>query len=148
MKRRLELIHHSPGLTIYDDYAHNPTKIRSVLNALRSSHVDSQIIAIFQPHRHSRIKTLYNSFVGSFSNASQVVVLPTYSSGEVDENPVRPENLVSDIQKSSMVPCYYEPSFDDAQKKISQIINGSSIIITLGAGDVWRLAFNLKERLF
>ncbi len=147
VKRRLELIFNSPQLTIYDDYAHNPTKIQSVLQALRSSCPESNIVVIFQPHRYSRIKTLYNNFVGSFSNANSVVVLPIYSSGEEDSNPVALETLVSDIEKVSKIECSFASNFDSAQEKVISVIKENTIIITLGAGDVWRLAFKLRERL-
>jgi UDP-N-acetylmuramate--alanine ligase len=147
VKRRLELVYKSPSLSIYDDYAHNPSKIKSVLNALRTSCPESNIIVIFQPHRYSRIKTLYNNFVGSFSNASFVIVLPTYSSGEQDDNPILTATLSSDIEQVSKVPCFHAASFDSAQEKAAQTIKNDSIIITLGAGDVWHLAFKLKERL-
>lgn len=147
VKRRLELIYKSSELAIYDDYAHNPTKIKSVVNAVRTSYLRSNLIVIFQPHRYSRIKTLYNNFVGSFSNASCVIVLPTYASGEEDESPIAPERLVADIENNSGIPCYYASTFEKAEEKVTQILKQESIILTLGAGDVWHLAFKLKERL-
>jgi UDP-N-acetylmuramate--alanine ligase len=132
---------------IYDDYAHNPTKIKSVLNAIHASSPQSYLVVIFQPHRHSRIKTLYNNFVGSFVSADFVIVLPTYSSGEQDDNPIPSARLTSDIEKNSRVPSCFADSFEKAQELVAQTIKKDSIIITLGAGDVWRLAFILKERL-
>lgn len=147
VKRRLELIFKSPDLAIYDDYAHNPTKIKSVLGAVRFSSPESRLIVIFQPHRHTRLKTLYNNFIGSFLDADFVMVLPTYSSGELDENPIPSERLVADIQNISHVPCSFAPSFESAKEQAVHLLKKDSIIITLGAGDIWHLAFALKERL-
>ncbi len=145
--RRLDLIYSSSNLKIYDDYAHNPTKIQTVISAVRETWPEHQIIAIFQPHRHSRIKTLYNNFVGSFSNADVVIILPTYSSGEHDENPVPPEKIVESIATISGTRAIFTPTFDEAQNTIIEIVKKKSIVLTLGAGDVWKLAFQLKERL-
>ena len=147
VKRRLELIFENSNLKIYDDYAHNPTKIQSTIRAVRESWPSSQIIVIFQPHRYSRLKTLYNNFVGSFTNVDLVIALPTYSSGEHDDNPIRSEELVADIVKFSNVPCFFAPNFDSAKDKVAHELKKNSIVLTLGAGDVWQLAFQLKERL-
>lgn len=145
--RRLDLIYSSSNLRVYDDYAHNPTKIRTVIRAVRETWPEHQIIAIFQPHRHSRIKTMYNDFVGSFSNADVVIILPTYSSGEHDENPVSPDKIVEGITTISGTRSIYTPTFDEALNSIIENVTNKSIVLTLGAGDVWKLAFQLKERL-
>lgn len=147
VKRRLECIYKSKNVILFDDYAHNPTKIQSVLNALRTSSPSSKVIAIFQPHRHSRIKSLYNKFVGTFSDANLVYVLPIYSSGEHDDHPIPSETIALDIERTSHVPAVFVENFEKAKESIVESITSDSIIITLGAGDVWQLAQTLKERL-
>ncbi len=147
VKRRLDLIFEDSNLKIYDDYAHNPTKIQAVLRAVRESWLSAQIIVIFQPHRYSRLKTLYNNFVGSFSDASLVIALPTYGSGEQDETPIPHEQLVHDICNASKVSCVFADNFDNAENTVVKNMKKNAIILTLGAGDIWQLAFQLKERL-
>ena len=71
----------------FDDYAHHPTEIKSVLNSLRKINKNRKIISVFQPHRYSRLKLLKNEFASSFKNANLVILCPVFPAGEkIDKN--------------------------------------------------------------
>ena len=82
VQRRLTLIFNKNNNLIYDDYAHHPTEIKAVLSACRNNFGDKKIISIFQPHRFSRVNSLYKDFTKSFNHSDQVVICPIYSAGE------------------------------------------------------------------
>lgn len=79
--RRFEL-KHSGAITVVDDYAHHPTELRATLSAARDNYPDRRLIAVFQPHRYSRLKTLFDEFSKSFSVPDIVVITEVYSAGE------------------------------------------------------------------
>ena len=86
VQRRLTIVYKSKGTIIYDDYAHHPTEIKAVLKACRNNFKNKKIIAIFQPHRFSRITSLYQHFIKSFNDANQVIVCPVFAAGEKNKN--------------------------------------------------------------
>jgi UDP-N-acetylmuramate--alanine ligase len=82
VQRRLTKVHKKNHIEFYDDYAHHPTEIKTVLDGVRQVVLDRKIITIFQPHRYSRIKNLKKEFAKCFSSANQVILCPVYSAGE------------------------------------------------------------------
>ena len=81
VKRRFSIIHNSSDIMIIDDYAHHPKEIKMTLNALKKI-TKNKIIAIFEPHRFSRINELEEDFINSFEDADVIFVLPIYTAGE------------------------------------------------------------------
>ena len=82
VQRRLTKVFKKNKIEFYDDYAHHPTEIKSVLEAVRRVATKRKIITIFQPHRYSRVKTLKSEFASCFKNTDQVILCPVYSAGE------------------------------------------------------------------
>ncbi len=143
--RRFSLMAEHKGVKIYDDYAHNPGKIRSCIEGARSAFPKERILVIFQPHRYSRLETMYNEFMQSFGAADEVFVLPVYAAGETSTRDFTPARVAKDIQEASRVQAsmYAAPVL---QERLSHQ-QLPTVLITIGAGDVWRLSLEWKDFL-
>lgn len=143
--RRFSLMAEHGVTKIYDDYAHNPGKIRSCIEGARSAFPKERILVIFQPHRYSRLETMYTEFMQSFGAADEVFVLPVYAAGETTTQDFSPTRLAADIELSSKVKAL---AYETEVLKV-RLIQPSlpTVLITIGAGDVWRLCQEWKEFL-
>lgn len=150
VERRFSMIHEEPSIRIIDDYAHNPGKLSSCVKAIKESWPNEKLIVVFQPHRFSRMETVYNELMGSFKMADQVIVLPVYSAGEISDKKFDPKSIAKDIERVSLVKSIgfesKEQVLDELKKMVKENI-ASTTVLTLGAGDVWRVATMLKEHL-
>lgn len=143
--RRFSLMAEHGQTKIYDDYAHNPGKIRSCIEGARSAFPKERILVIFQPHRYSRLETMYNEFMQSFGAADEVFVLPVYAAGETPTQDFSPTRLATDIEAQSKIKALaYAP---EVLKERLSHQSLPTVLITIGAGDVWRLSLEWKDFL-
>lgn len=143
--RRFSLMAEHGVTKIYDDYAHNPGKIRSCIEGARSAFANERILVIFQPHRYSRLETMYNEFMQSFGAADEVFVLPVYAAGEIPSGDFSPTRLATDIESASKV-----KALAYAEEVLKERLGQRSlptVLITIGAGDVWRYCQEWKDYL-
>ncbi len=147
VKRRLQRHPGPEGVLVFDDYAHNPGKIRGCLAGLTAAFPGRHLIAVFQPHRFSRLSSLYNEFVTAFLGFSvTVVVVPVYASGEAFQEGFDPKKMAVDIETLSHVKTFSAANLKDASKLVKSIMNNADdLVVTLGAGDVWRVAEDLAR---
>ena len=139
VKRRMSLIFSSQKFKVYDDYAHNPGKISACIKGLKNAWPSQSLVVLFQPHRFSRLRTLYNEIISSFKEADSVFIFPVYHAGEpIDKNFSGPQ-LASDIAHHSKTTATYSEEFDQFLEKSLRIINKPTTILTVGAGDIWKL---------
>jgi UDP-N-acetylmuramate--alanine ligase len=145
--RRLELKGSRGPVRIYDDYAHHPTEVRAALAALRELEPLS-LIAVFQPHLYSRTKALTEEFGAALALADEVAVLDVYPARE---EPVGDLAGVSGLQVAQAAaermggrPVWWLPDLETAGRALAERLDGSgrgrAILVTIGAGDVFRLA--------
>jgi UDP-N-acetylmuramate--alanine ligase len=146
--RRLELKGLRGPLHIYDDYAHHPTEVRAALSALRELR-PSRLIAVFQPHLYSRTKALTQEFGAALALADEVAVLDVYPARE---EPVGELAGVSGLQVAQASaermggrPVWWLPEIETAQRALAQRLDRTqevgegAILVTIGAGDVYKL---------
>ena len=145
VKRRFSIIYNSSDKMIIDDYAHHPKEIKMTLNALKKI-TKNKLIAIFEPHRFSRIKELKEDFINSFENADVIFVLPIYTAGE------EPIKTINNFELSKLLKKKYKEkiisSIDGTQSnfnEIKSIISVKDNIIFLGAGYSSSLAEEFKN---
>jgi len=142
-KRRSEFVGilHS-GAQLFDDYAHHPTEIQKTLNAFREKFPNSEIVCIFQPHTYSRTKSLFEQFSNSFKDVDTVILTNIYSSlREKPDLAVSMGDLAIKIGKKAL----FIPKLDDVVKYVSEQSYGNkTIIITMGAGDIYKISEKLK----
>ena len=145
-KRRFEYIGQlSTGAYLYDDYAHHPTEIRKTLETFRKNYPNYKIVCIFQPHTYSRTKSLFEQFIGSFYAADELIMIDIYpSEREEKDDSVSSEKLIDNISKLHKSAIFL-PKIDNVVKYLGQKAYGpSTIIITMGAGDVYEIKDSLE----
>ena len=127
-----------------DDYAHHPTEIDSVLSAAKQSQSSNNIIAVFQPHRYSRVLTLKKEFSKCFKKANTVLVLDIYAAGEKNYTSFKIKTLVNLIKNNSKTDTHYIESID----LVSKFLNAGkrNLVIFMGAGDISSQAVSFVNR--
>jgi len=145
--RRFEHKGDEAGITVYDDYAHHPSEIEATLKGVKDS-TDRRIVAIFQPHLYSRTHDFYQEFGRSFFQSDTLIVTPIFPARE---QPIEGVNgkLISDAAISfGHKDVHYVESNDDIVAKITELSQEGDIVLTLGAGNIYRFGeeflLNLK----
>jgi UDP-N-acetylmuramate--alanine ligase len=138
VRRRFEFRGRSGKVRVYDDYAHNPTKVAAQLTATRLvMSPDSRLVVVFQPHLYSRTKDFAAEFGRSLALADEVVVLDVYGARE-EPMPGVSGRLVADaVDLPGHV--HYEPSFDRVPELVAGLVGDGDLVLTMGAGDVTML---------
>jgi len=136
--RRLEFKKDFGALKMYDDYAHHPTEIRAGIFAFKKRFPDLPLTVIFQPHLYSRTKEHFAEFVEVLSLADQVVLLPIYAAREHNDDSISSQMLVEALIPFGVDVTYCE-DFECAQKYIEERKDKKGIMVTVGAGDVWKV---------
>jgi UDP-N-acetylmuramate--alanine ligase len=146
--RRLEYKGESAGAQIYDDYAHHPTEVRAVLEALREQQ-PAWLIAVFQPHLYSRTKALVEQFGAALALADEVVVLDVYAARE---EPVGELAGVSGLDVARATcdrikgkKVVWAPTHEEALGSIERSLAPGDVLVTIGAGDVFQIAETLVQ---
>ncbi len=125
------------GAVVFDDYAHHPTAVRGTLQMVRQEYVGKKIVVVFHPHLYSRTKKFFAEFVDALSYADEVLLLPVYAAREVHDPSVSSAELAKKIEEKGTT-AHFVPDFSTAKQRLCKK-DEKSIIITMGAGDVYRL---------
>lgn len=144
--RRFQRIPSGDEVLVVDDYGHHPTEIRAVLCAAREAWERRRIVC-FQPHRYSRSKLLRDEFGRAFYDADEVLVLPIHAAGEEPIDGVTGEDLAVAIRERGHKHVTYVGSADEAFDKLTKVARPGDVILTLGAGDVWKLSRRIGQWL-
>ena len=128
---------------IYDDYAHHPAEIKVTLKATREKFKNNKIIVVFQPHLYSRTKFLLNNFAKSFNQADQVIITDIYAAREKDNKIIHAKDLVEAIRTKAVDSVQYISDFKEIIKYLKKNINKDDVIMTMGAGDVYKIGEKL-----
>lgn len=146
-RRRFQVVGESGGLTVVDDYAHHPTEIRATLSAARER-AAGRIIAVFQPQRYTRTKLLLQEFGRAFGQADEVVLAEVYSPpGEQPLPGVNAQALAELIRRNEGRDVPWFADLDDVLDYVLEIARPGDTILTMGAGDIWKVAHRLVKRL-
>jgi UDP-N-acetylmuramate--alanine ligase len=140
--RRFHLRGHYKGVPVFDDYGHHPTEVQAVLQAFREKYPESRLHVIFQPHRYSRTRDCWSKFTECFKLADHVYVYDIYAAGEPAISGITAERLASEIQSPRARHITERKSFLEELKTIANN-KDRDVIVTLGAGDVWKDAVAL-----
>ncbi len=146
MGRRFQKVCEFNGITIYDDYAHHPSEIKTTLAGIKNS-VGNQkrIVALFQPHRYTRLKSLWNEFKTAFTNADKLFVTNVYSAGEDEIENINSRNFVNEIEHNDVT--FLDGNIDEISDTIYPMLKNNDIVITLGAGDITKLGNKLFKKV-
>jgi UDP-N-acetylmuramate--alanine ligase len=136
--RRFQVKGERQGVMVVDDYGHHPTEIIATLSAARGAS-DRRIVAVFQPHRYSRTRALEEEFARAFNHADVLIVLPVYAAGEDPIEGVSAEKLTGLIKKYGHRDVTFAPDFPSALQTLREKLQAGDMLLTLGAGDVWKI---------
>jgi len=148
IQRRFEFKGEVNGIKVFDDYGHHPTEIKATLKAAREGlFISSQksdtetgrLFVVFQPHRYTRTKDLMDEFAPSFNDADSLILLAVYSAGEKPIKGANSETLLKRIKKAGHKSAVYITDKEKAIEHIITALQRGDMLLTLGAGDVWKI---------
>ncbi len=146
-RRRFEVLGRTPGdITIVDDYAHHPTEIKATLQAARST-PSRRVISLFQPHRYTRTRHFFEQYGRCFYNADEVIVTDIYPAGEAPIENVSGERVAEALRRYGHPHVTYMANRDDIRRYLQETLQPGDLVVTLGAGDIWKLAHELKNTM-
>ncbi|THF53909.1 UDP-N-acetylmuramate--L-alanine ligase [Allorhizobium terrae] len=146
VKRRFTLTGTWNGVQIFDDYGHHPVEIKAVLKAAREA-CSGRIIAVHQPHRYSRLSSLFDDFANCFNDANSIFISPVYAAGEDPIEGFDSEALVSRIKSGGHRDARTLASPDQLAQAISAIAQPGDFVVLLGAGNITHWAAALPKEL-
>lgn len=132
--------------TLVDDYGHHPTELRATILAARESHPDKRLLMIFQPHRYSRTKDLYDDFVNVLCEVDALIVLEVYAAGEAAIVGADSRSLCASIRQRGKIDPVYVKTVEQVPEVLAALVKAGDLVITQGAGNVGGLAEILNER--
>jgi UDP-N-acetylmuramate--alanine ligase len=146
VKRRFTLVGDWNGVSVYDDYGHHPVEIKAVLRAAREA-CQGRIIAVHQPHRYSRLASLFEDFAGCFNDADTIMIAPIYAAGEDPIEGVSAEELVSRIKSAGHRDARFVSGPQDIAPVVAGLAKPGDFVVMLGAGNITSWAAALPEEL-
>ncbi|MDH3445958.1 MAG: UDP-N-acetylmuramate--L-alanine ligase, partial [Deltaproteobacteria bacterium] len=144
--RRFEVKGEAAGVLVLDDYGHHPTEVRATVSAIRDSW-KRPLTVIFQPHRFSRTQDLFEDFVTAFDGADRLLLTDIYAAGEDAIAGVSSEALYQAIKKHRRLEVTYVPANDAIAAQLKDTLKEGDIVLTLGAGDVYKVGEALVAAL-
>ena len=149
VRRRFQLKGERAEIRIIDDYAHHPTELSATLEVARTTRSpEGRLIAVFQPHRYSRTRSLYREFGEALTLADAVLVTEIYGAGEMPQPGVSGKLVVDALCESSIRPdVYYIPDQHDVPGVLRAIAEPKDTVLTMGAGDISRVGDELLNML-
>ena len=146
VRRRFDIKGESGNVMVVDDYAHHPTEVRATLTAARNGW-KRRIIAVFQPHLYTRTQAFYKDFAIALMESDILVVTDVFPAREEPIEGVNGKMVADFAQKSGHRSIYYIETLDKLEKTLDNFRQPGDMIITIGAGNIWRYAESYMNHL-
>lgn len=146
VERRFQQVGEKNKVMVIDDYGHHPTEIKATLSAARAGR-GRRVIVAFQPHRYSRTRDLMEEFSTAFYEADGVFLTAIYPAGEDPIPGVSAEKLSEEIRKHGHREVFFCPNHDAMVDNLIRYVRPGDVVLTLGAGDIWKVGKALLEKL-
>ena len=146
VERRFQRRGEKSGIMVIDDYGHHPTEIRATLAAAKQGW-NRRLVILFQPHRYTRTRDLLEEFTHAFDQADVVFVTDVYPAGEAEIPGVTGETLADAIRAAGHPSVTWAGRKDQLAERTRPLLQSGDMVITLGAGDIWKVGPELLERL-
>jgi UDP-N-acetylmuramate--alanine ligase len=146
VKRRFTKTGEWRGAQIFDDYGHHPVEIKAVLKAARAS-TEGQVVAVVQPHRYTRLASLFDDFCTCFNDADTVIVAPVYAAGEQPIEGADRDSLVSGLKSRGHRNAIALERSEDLASLVSSVAGAGDYVVCLGAGNITQWAYALPGEL-
>lgn len=138
--RRFDVLGERNEITVVDDYAHHPTEVEAVLEAARQAFPGRRLVVVFQPHLYSRTRDFAEGFGRALLGADSVVVLPIYPAREEPIDGVDEALVVNAATRLGHPAIVVGPGVDEVGVHIDALLKAGDVLLTVGAGDVHRVA--------
>ena len=145
--RRFQKKLEEQGVMVIDDYAHHPTEVAATLDAARKGWPDRRIVAVFQPHLYSRTQDLYKEFGLSFSDAEVLIITDVYPSREKPIEGVTGKLIADTAERYGHKNVIYVEDKNNVTETLKEITEAGDIIITMGAGDIYKFGEEFAKEL-
>ena len=145
--RRFEVKGEEHGIIVIDDYAHHPTEVKATLEAIRKGWKDRRVIGVFQPHTFTRTRDFYEDFGKAFFNADLAIITDIYPARERPIQGITGELVSESASKFGHRNVEYVQDKNELANKILSIVKSGDIVITMGAGDIWKTADEVLKQL-
>jgi UDP-N-acetylmuramate--alanine ligase len=147
VNRRFQFKGEAAGVIVIDDYGHHPTEVRATLVAAKLGLRGRRMIVLFQPHRYTRTQDLLEEFARSFNNADVLMVTDIYAASEDPIPGVTASALVEAVRRFGHKDARHVGSIEEATRALLEEVRPNDMVITLGAGNVYRVGERLPELL-
>lgn len=132
-------------VTLIDDYGHHPKEVEATIEAMRNGWPDKRLTMIFQPHRYSRTRDLYEEFVEVLSKVDGLLLLDVYSAGEAPIAGADSKSLARSIRQRGQVEPIYVSDIEQIAELLDNQLQADDMVITQGAGNIGAIARNLVQ---
>jgi UDP-N-acetylmuramate--alanine ligase len=139
VQRRFEIVRQSDELTLIDDYGHHPVEIKTTLKTVKEVWPTRRLIVLFQPHRYSRTKFLMRDFWSAFNDADHLFVMDIFAAGESPLDNVHASAIVEGVRECGHKNAKYIKNLNKLNEQLDCLVKPGDVLMTLGAGDVWKL---------
>lgn len=147
VERRIEIKGNAKGILVIDDYGHHPTEVKATLKAVRECWPDKRLVVVFQPHRYTRTRALFNEFSRAFYQTDELILVPIYAASEESIDGVTSERLADEISAHGHKSVSFMEEPESVVAYLLENLKKGDILLTLGAGNVYQLGETLAERL-
>jgi len=145
-QRRFQLRGEAAGVRVVDDYGHHPSEIRVTLRAARQAS-GGRVIVCFQPHRYTRTQFLLEEFGQAFRDADHIYITDIYAASEKPIAGLSGQTVVEAIHRHTGQRAEYVPSPEDLPERVAAVARPGDLVLTLGAGNIWRAGAHILESL-
>ncbi|HEX16244.1 MAG TPA: UDP-N-acetylmuramate--L-alanine ligase, partial [Deltaproteobacteria bacterium] len=145
VERRLERKGEVYGITVMDDYAHHPAEIQATLRTVRG--LSSRVVAVFQPHRFTRVRDLFQEFLVSFDDADLLFLTEIYPAGEQPIDGISGKALYEAMRERLGEKVRYVADRKKIPEEVLPVLRRGDVLITLGAGNIYETAEEILDAL-
>lgn len=135
----------SSKVTIVDDYGHHPTELEATISATRTAFSDKRIVLVFQPHRYSRTRDLFDGFVNALMKADMLIILDVYAAGEVPLTAFDSKSLLQAMRLRGYKESIHVKDFQQLEEVIENVLLDDDLLLVMGAGDIGQIVKNWVE---
>lgn len=147
VQRRMQKKGECRGITVVDDYGHHPTEIRATLSAIKEAWPDKRLVVLFQPHRYTRTKALFNEFITCFHKADFLVMTDIYAASEEPIDGVTSVGLLEAAKKHGQRNTLSIEQVENVAAELLPLLQDGDLVLTLGAGNIVTVGEDLLRLL-
>ena len=146
VRRRFEIKENKTDIFVVDDYAHHPTEVEATINAAKNGW-NRKIICVFQPHLFSRTRDFFNEFAQSLFKSDIIIVTEIYAAREKEIDGVSSNLILDELENLGHNNTHHLENLNSLNNILDELVKPGDMVITMGAGDIWRYSDNYNEHL-